>query len=604
MTCGGSKRQRLKALAGAVSADVGAVTKRTIGILQAMCAWPTALMSFTSTDGNKKAVGGQTPTAFEMLRESLKNSSQQRIFVVNDSAVKVDTQANSTSPPPNGTAYSADDLLLSDLLTTGEYDRFTQPDAGKLIAKLKTQGDPAYFEVKRNAADIGWFGKDFDDLVSFWLRKVQQEAPAQDPEQIPLHLTPRLDDAALYGLAGDIVRAIEPHTESDPVALLMQLLTFFGNCINRTAYGIAEVKNHYMNLYSVLVGETSKARKGTSSDHIRKLFQSIDPHWEMSCIKRGLSTGEGVIWEVHDEIKKWSEKEQDYRIIEPNVEDKRRCILESEFALVLRVGERQGNTLSEVLRVAWDGDILSTMTKNSPAQATGAHISIVGHITSDELRRYLTKTEIANGFGNRFLWLSVKRSKSLPDGGNIDEVDFAPLIKRLREAVIDARKTAKMQRNNQAKDIWHDVYDDLSEGKPGLVGALTARAEAQVLRLQCLYALLDGSDIIRAEHLTAALALWKYCEASVYHIFSGITGSNVADRILEELRVASNGLTRTEIRDLFDRHQKANTINDAISMLEALGYITIEKETTGGRPIERIKTTGVSDISDISDQST
>jgi len=520
---------------------------------------------------------------------------------VNHTAVEDVPQANSTFPPTNGTAHSADDLLLSDLLTTGEYDRFTQPDAVKLIAKLKAQGDPAYFEVKKNAVDVGWFGGDFDKLAADSIAKVQQETPAQEPEQIQ---SPKLDNAALYGLAGDIVRAIEPHTEADPVALLMQILTFFGNCINRTAYFTVEADNHYMALNSVLVGESSKARKGTSSGHIRRLFQTIDERWETFCIKRGLSSGEGVIWEVHDEVTKWDAKQEIYRILEPAIDDKRRCILESEFASVLRVIEREGNTLSPVLREAWDGGILSTMTKNSPAQATGAHISIVGHITAEELRRYLTRTEIANGFGNRFLWLSVKRSKSLPDGGNISEVDFAPLIKRLREAVIDARKTARMQRNNQAKDIWHAVYDDLSEGKPGLVGALTARAEAQVLRLQCLYALLDGSEIIKAEHLTAALALWKYCEASVHYIFSGMTGNNVADRILEELRVAPNGLTRTEIRDLFDRHQKASAINEAISMLEALGYITIEKETTGGRPIERIKTTGGSDISDISDQST
>jgi len=520
---------------------------------------------------------------------------------MNDTVVKIAPQDNSTSTPTNGTTHSADDLLLSDLLTTGEYDRFTQPDAVKLIAKLKARGDPAYFEVKKNAVDVGWFGGDFNELAADSIAKIQQETPAQEPEQIPLHLTPRLDDAALYGLAGDIVRAIEPHTESDPVALLMQILTFFGNCINRTAYFTVEADNHYMALNSVLVGESAKARKGTSSGHIRRLFKTIDEHWETFCIKRGLSSGEGVIWEVHDVVTKWSEKEQDYRIIEPAIDDKRRCILESEFASVLRVIEREGNTLSPVLRQAWDGGILSTMTKNSPAQATGAHISIVGHITSDELRRYLTRTEIANGFGNRFLWLSVKRSKSLPDGGNIDEVDFAPLIKRLREAVIDARKTAKMQRNDEAKAIWYAVYDDLAEGKPGLVGALTARAEAQVLRLQCLYALLDGSEIIKAEHLTAALALWKYCEASVHFIFIGMTGSNVADRILEGLRVASNGLTRTEIRDLFDRHQKANTINDALSMLEALGYITIEKEETGGRPTERVKIIGGSDQSDQSD---
>jgi len=116
---------------------------------------------------------------------------------VNDTEVKVDTQENSTFPPTNGTVYSANDLLLSDLLTTGLYDRFTQPDAVKLIAKLKAQGDPAYFEVKRNAGDAGWFGGDFDKLATNWTSKDRQETSAQKTDQLPLYLTPRLDDAAL-----------------------------------------------------------------------------------------------------------------------------------------------------------------------------------------------------------------------------------------------------------------------------------------------------------------------------------------------------------------------------------------------------------------------
>ena len=65
---------------------------------------------------------------------------------------------------------------------------------------------------------------------------------------------------------------------------------------------------------------------------------------------------------------------------------------------------------------AWDSGDLGTLTKNSSTRATGAHISLIGHITADELRRYLTQTEQANGFGNRHLWFCVKRSKELPHG--------------------------------------------------------------------------------------------------------------------------------------------------------------------------------------------
>ena len=88
---------------------------------------------------------------------------------------------------------------------------------------------------------------------------------------------------------------------------------------------------------------------------------------------------------------------------------KRLAVAEGEFANVLKVMAREGNTLSPVLRSAWDYGNLRSMTKNSEARATGAHISIIGHITKDELRRLLTETEQANGFGNRFLWLAVRR---------------------------------------------------------------------------------------------------------------------------------------------------------------------------------------------------
>ena len=88
-----------------------------------------------------------------------------------------------------------------------------------------------------------------------------QEAaePIPDPE-IPW---PVLNSAALHGLVGDIVRTIEPHTESDPVAILLQTLTYFGNVIGKGPYYQVEGDRHHTNLFMVLVGESSEARKGT-----------------------------------------------------------------------------------------------------------------------------------------------------------------------------------------------------------------------------------------------------------------------------------------------------------------------------------------------------
>ena len=57
--------------------------------------------------------------------------------------------------------------------------------------------------------------------------------------------------------------------------------------------------------------------------------------------------------------------------IDEGVTDTRLLVVENEFASVLRMTERPGNTLSAILRDAWDARTLQSMTKGSPARATG-----------------------------------------------------------------------------------------------------------------------------------------------------------------------------------------------------------------------------------------
>ena len=408
---------------------------------------------------------------------------------------------------------------------------------------------------------------------------------------------PIMAPEAFYGLAGSFVHLVEPHTESDPAALLLQFLTGFGNLIGKGAYAKVEADMHYCNLYSVAVGETSKSRKGTSWGQVKSPLTAVDPIWR-GRVKSGLSSGEGLIFQVRDPlIKKVARKVQGQTVYEDEIvdsgeDDKRLLVVETEFANVLRQIERQGNILSAVARDAWDTGDLATLTKNSPTKASGAHVSIIGHITKGELKRYLTRTEAGNGFGNRILWACVKRSKVLPEGGRIHEVDFAPFLQRLGETVSFAAGAGEVTRDPEARALWAKVYPELSEGKPGMVGALTSRAEAQILRLSMIYALVDGETFVRPPHLLAALAVWDYCESSVRYIFGQTLGDPVADGILEALQAAPNGLTRTEIYNLFGRHQRSENIQQAIGELLRRGLISIETIETGGRPGEKIKYAG------------
>ena len=393
---------------------------------------------------------------------------------------------------------------------------------------------------------------------------------------------PTLDEQTLYGLAGDIVCTIGPHTESDPAAILVQVLLSFGVHTGRGPHVAVEGDQHHGNLFALLVGDTSKGRKGTSWGRVRQLFEKV-PGWAVHV--SGLSSGEGLKWNVRDPAGGESAKDSG----DPGVIDKRLLVVEPEFAQALKATARPGNTLSPTVREAWDTGNLRTLTKNDPVVATGAHIAIIGHITVTELRSELTETERGNGFANRFLFVCVKRSKCLPFGGvSIDETTLQDLANRLTQATQSARRHASpVSMTEAAQKVWVRVYPALSQGFDGLLGAVTGRAEAQCLRLALLYALLDERTEIDEPHLLAAVALWEYCEQSARFIFGSAIGSLVAAEILRALRAAGeNGLSRTNIRDLFKRHQSTEKIGVALDLLRQRNLAHVETQPTEGRSVE------------------
>ena len=396
------------------------------------------------------------------------------------------------------------------------------------------------------------------------------------PEESTGTVWPVLSPDALYGLAGDVVRTIGPHTEADPAALLMQFLTAIGNVLGRDLYATAEDARHGLNLNVVLVGDSSKGRKGTSWARIKSLISRTDDRWSRKQIVSGLSSGEGLIerFEYIDE--------------DDNVNDKRLLVVQSEFASVLKVMERPGNTLSPVIRDLWDClEVIQTLTrKKNKLYTTNPHLSIIAHITLDELLKQLCETETMNGFANRFLLVLVKRSRCLPEGSSIPEDELHTLAEQMCKVVTAWKgREQRFKRDDKARELWAQDYERLSEGKPGLFGAATNRAEAQVLRISCIYPALDCSAVVRIDHLNAALAVWDYCQQSAALIFGDATGDSVADKILNALVIGD--LTRNEIREsVFQRNMPAARIDIALRMLLKSGRITVRREETEGRPVE------------------
>jgi len=451
------------------------------------------------------------------------------------------------------------------------------------IVKLPDKEDGS----KQGVDDFLTAGGSVEDMIG--LSEESTGAEVWDPKW------PVMAEEAYHGLAGEVVRHIEPNTESDPAGLLATFVAEVGNVIGRGAHFVIEDDEHYCKVWPVLVGKTGKARKGTGQKRIDRLMGSADEEWHEICTVTGLSSGEGLIHRVRDPV--IVDTDDGVEVKDPGAEDKRLLVEEPEFASVLVVARREGNTLSMALRNSWDNRPLETLTKNSPMRATDTHVTVVGHVTESELLRHLTEEKLGAGIGNRFLFVSVRRSKVLPHGGGRDAFSDE-LLQRLREALEFGKQRREIRLSEEveedygysATELWEEVYPDLSSGKPGLFGAVVARAEAYVRRLATVYAVLDLSEEVRVPHLLAAMAVWQYSEASAHRIFGDRTGDALADELLEALRDAGEvGMSRGEIYNLFGRNQRRNQIGAVLRNLESQGRARKykDKHEGPGRSTER-----------------
>jgi hypothetical protein len=145
-----------------------------------------------------------------------------------------------------------------------------------------------------------------------------------------------------------------------------------------------------------------------------------------------------------------------------------------------------------------------------------------------------------------------------------------------------------MQRSPEAEELRADLYRQIDEGPDGgLYGAITARADAQVLRLSVTYALTNGSPVIELPHLEAAWALWRYATASCRLIFGDSTGNLRADKLLSAIRSrGSAGLDREGQHKVLTNNVTAEELNVLRKLLVRQGHIRLESRETGGRSAE------------------
>lgn len=392
---------------------------------------------------------------------------------------------------------------------------------------------------------------------------------------------PPIGAEARIGLVGDFLDLVEPQTEADPAALLLTLLAYVGSAVGRAPHFLADGARHGANLFAVVVADTSRGRKGTSEAHVRALMHAAEPDW-CARIAGGLSSGEGLIQHVRDPRRVGHDR-QGQPIQDQGREDHRLLAREPELARVLTAMRRDGNTLSMTLRAAWDGDTLRVLTRGDPISATDAHVSLLGHVTAQELKTRLADSDVFGGLGNRVLWCCARRQRELPFGGQVDSDALGGLARRLRSVLDRARRGARcFEMTSDAMAAWPAMYSRLTADVPGMLGVVLARSEAQVRRLALVYAILDGADVVDLPHLLAGAEVMRYCADSARMIFGTASGDRLLDRIIGELRGrAPEWVSREDLRRTLGNHATAEAIAQRLASL--LQQVRVESQRVEGR---------------------
>lgn len=390
-------------------------------------------------------------------------------------------------------------------------------------------------------------------------------------------------DSMFYGILGEAVQKMEPHTESDPNGMMLVLLSEFGNAVGNGPHIVADGSRHAARINVLLVGASGNGRKGTIQGNIDRLMEQADPDWFYEAQASGLSTGEGLISAIQTPAQSVTQSASGSGLTISAPTTKRALFVESEFARSLKVAKRESNTISAVVRQAFDSTRLSIMTK-TPVKGEG-HISIIGHITPDELHKTMDAVEVANGFMNRFLFASVQRSKLLPEGGDSEPVieEYAPKIK---EAIDAAQQIERMSKTPAATKLWARLYSKWAENNSDLA----ARAPAYVLRVAMVFALADGARQISPDHLTAANAVWEYNLRSIGSIFEGLGGNlGKLARALEDAH--PRWLNTREVSAVFSNNLKKRELDELKEQLEEMGLMEeIQEARKGpGRPAKLVR---------------
>lgn len=398
-----------------------------------------------------------------------------------------------------------------------------------------------------------------------------------------LIVEPSIQEECFFGVAGLLANESAPQVGVSREAVLFQLLIFIGNmCEHKFHFNLGGSKL-YLNDYLLIVGETSKAKKGTSLKTVKYFIEKINEEYYKTCIRTGVNSGEGLVNAVRDRVISLEEKkngEIKETVLDEGGKSKTALFIEPEFSRLMKSGKRDGNTSTEILRQAWDGDYLEVVVKKDSCSSSDHHISMIGHITQNEFEFLNSNVDSTNGYLNRFLFCRIFNGSPVPLPKSFDSLSFS-FMPRLFSVIAFIRNTGteELKLEESAISFWEEIYSDFFYSPDDGFSELMARTPTHILKVAMIFSVLDCSYCISKDHLISAKAIVDYSNDSIRFIFSSPSKkkNNNERKVVEYISKKDGSVMRSEVmRELFNKKIKALELDGLKDSLILQNLIRVE----------------------------
>ncbi|CAH1546206.1 conserved hypothetical protein [Vibrio jasicida] len=407
-------------------------------------------------------------------------------------------------------------------------------------------------------------------------KKANEKHTAQQPDSTqkvrnnpPSHMSQRVDDktaetkirpelaeVGYYGPIGEAARITCDGFRALPQFVMLSLLTRLSASIKR---GNVMIKNGGqttpLRLFTIAIMKSgggkgiSEGRAQLVIDRAESFTSSTEPMFA-KVHQGGLSTPEGIVYELRDDTV------DDKGETVEGVSDKRRCIIEGEFAEILIKCKSNGSTLSTTLRKVFDGEDLSPMIKHNRVTCTSPHISIHAHITPKEYLKEVNPNDMYNGFCNRFMTIIGMPKPPIPFPKEFEQHALDDAARKIADAVTWCNEAPRVVQFSPCfKEQWPAIqqYFFNMTSDESLKAVMLTRMEYFFLMFCGLFAAMDKSEVATIEHFRAAEAWMKYWEDSFTYIFDA-----EAEAVEIENRKAKAKYVLDTIKDIVSSHGESS----------------------------------------------